>query len=260
MILQHYFRWLLIVLLPMIAGPGHASIAGGAFGFGAPGVGEPSSPFFLDIGETVKIKRNGTGSNVYWTLTGKGSTTSFWGGDDANYQLGKDKFTYRVNFNAAGELITSVQVKNGVKALTNFLEIKGTLPAGAFGGTSWGALPNQLLLSADLVDVGTSGPFALGFKTEFTGGWAANNAGLTGGSSGENLWLFGVNTGFQTLVAAISSGDMMALKKSMTVKGVVAVASVPLPAAFWLFGAGLLAMLAGRRKSATDLPAQSVPA
>jgi hypothetical protein len=250
--LIHYFRWMLIVALLMITNTVYASIAG-SFGFDALGVGAPSDPFFLDTGEMVKIKQNGTGADAYWTLTGMGATTSFWG-SDANYDLGKDKVRYQANFDAVGHLITSV----GSKTLTNYLEIRGSLPAGAFGGTSWGPVSNQLLLSADLTDVGTSGPFALGFRTVFTGGWAANNPGQTGGSTGENLWLYGLSSGFHTLVSAFESGNLSALSKSMTIKGVASVASVPLPGAVWMFGAGLIALFANRRKSTVGSPRLAV--
>lgn len=243
---MHYLRWMLTAVLSMLASTGYAAIPD----FNAEGVGAPSYPYFYDIGETVKIKKNGKGDNVYWTLTGTGSKASFWGSDTNSVNLGSDKVRYQANFNAAGELITSIQTSNGkTKTLANYLEIKGSLPGDTFGGTSWAKLKNQLLLKADLTEVGTSGASAFGFKTEFTGGWAASNPGLTGGSTGENLWLS--STSFQQLVSAFQNGDLNSLNKSMTIKGVSSVASVPLPGAVWLFGTGLIALFANRRKSDT---------
>lgn len=247
--LMHYLRWILIAVLSMLASTGYAAIPD----VNAEGVGAPSYPYFYDIGETVKIKKNGKGDNVYWTLTGTGSKASFWGSDTSSVALGSGKVRYQANFNAAGELITSIGTGKGKsKTLQNYLEIKGSLPATNWGRTSWGKLKNQLLLKANLTEVGTSGASALGFKTVFTGGWAPSIPGLTGGSTGENLWLSGLSTGSYLLVNAFQSGNLNLLGKSLTIKGVSSVASVPLPGAVWLFGAGLIALFANRRNSATD--------
>jgi hypothetical protein len=94
----------------------------------------------------------------------------------------------------------------------------------------------------------------LGFKTLFTGGWAANNIGLTGGSTGESLWLFSSSSDFKNLVNALdgNSGNGMLsslIGSSHTFTNVSSVAAVPVPGAVWLFGTGLMTFLAGRRKS-----------
>jgi len=171
---------------------------------------------------------------------------------------------YQANFNSAGQLITSM----GTKSLSNFLEIKGSLPAGQFGGTSWAAQPDQLLLKATLLDSDSSNNKpdligisrsstnnALGFKTLFTGGWAANNFGLTGGSKGESLWLFSSSSDFKDLVKALDgysgNGTLSSIiGSSKTIQYVSSVAAVPVPGAVWLFGTGLMTFLVGRRKSA----------
>jgi hypothetical protein len=257
-------RWALALVLPLVASVGHASSSSntnGAYSYTAPGVTDLSWPLFLDINETISVEKKGSGSNPYWTLSGSGATTSFWGSLFNHVDLGKDKVKYQANFNAAGQLITSM----GSKTLSNYLEISGSLPAGTFGGTSWAAKPNQLLLKADLLDVnpgngtpdliGTYAGVALGFNTKFTGGWVANNAGLTGGSTGESLWLAGLSSGFFNLVKALDgnngNGTLGSLFKSTkTISGVVSVASVPVPGAVWLFGTGLMSLLASRRKRA----------
>lgn len=251
----------LFLTLFLLANTGNAAGTDGKYSFTAPGIVAPSWPLFLDSNETIKLEKKGNGANAYWTLTGTGSTTSFWGGLSNSLDLGKDSVKYQANFNAAGELITSI----GSKILNNYLEIKGSLPAGTFGNTSWTAQPNQLLLQATLLDsnatngspdlVGTYGGSALGFTTKFTGGWAANNIGLTGGSTGESLWLFASNSGFKNLVKALDgisgNGTLASLiGSSKTISGVSSVSAVPVPGAVWLFLFGLMTLLAGRRKSA----------
>ena len=170
---------------------------------------------------------------------------------------------YEAYFDSAGKLITKKPGTN--TALTNYLQINGSLPAGNFGGTSWPAQSNQLLLKATLLDslpnnnspdlIGTFGPGAIGFNTKFTGGWAANNIGLTGGSTGESLWLGGLSSGMFDLVKALDgnagNGTLSSLFGSArTINGVASVASVPLPGAVWLFLTGLMTFLGRHRKSA----------
>ncbi len=260
----NHARWALALVLPLVTSVGNASSSSntnGAYAYTAPGITDLSWPLFLDTNETIKINKNGSGSTSYWTLTGTGSTTSFWGGLFNHVNLGSDSVKYQANFNAAGQLITSM----GSKTLSNYLQIDGSLPAGTFGGTSWSAQPNQLLLKADLLDtnpgngtpdlIGTYAGAALGFNTHFTGGWVANNLGLTGGSTGESLWLAGLSSGFQNLVKALDgnsgNGTLSSLiGSSKTITGVVSVASVPVPGAVWLFGTGLMTLLASRRKAA----------
>ncbi|MDD1622607.1 MAG: PEP-CTERM sorting domain-containing protein [Methylococcaceae bacterium] len=246
-------QWVLVLLLPLFASTGNAS-----------GINDYSLPAFTDTGEMIKIIKKGTDDNPYWQLRGIGLTTSFLVGDgnasDA-LELDDGSVAYQANFNSDGKLITQI----GGKALSNFLLINGSLPAGAHGGTSWSDQPYQLLLKADLLDtepgngspdpIGTGAGFALGFNTHFTDGWAANNAGLTGGSTGESLWLFGLSAGFNNLVKAldgdVSNGTLASLiGSSKTINDVSSVAAIPVPGAVWLFGTGLMTMFASRRKSA----------
>lgn len=246
-------RSMLALLLPLIAGTGNAS-----------GIVDFSLPAFLDSDERIKIEKKGSDDNPYWQLKGIGLSTSFLVGagelDDA-IELSDGFVAYQANFNSAGQLITQI----GDRALSNFLQINGSLPAGAHGGTSWSDQPYQSLLRADLLDtdpangtpdtIGTLGGFALGFNTRFTGGWVASNTGLTGGSTGESLWLIGLSSGFRNLINALdgddSNGTLASLiGSSKTIDGVTSVASVPLPGAVWLFFSGLMAVLAMRRKSA----------
>ncbi len=253
-------QWALALALPLTAGIANAAITT-PYPFTAPGIVEVSYPYFLDSSESISMKKMGSGSNVYWEMSGKGSSTSLFGASNNSYNLGKDSVKYVANFDVNGKLITSI----GNKTLNNYLEIRGTLPAGSIGNTSWNALSNQLLLSATLLDtdfgngtpdlIGNYSGNALGFKTQFTGGWAPSQPGLTGGSTGESLWLFANTNDFKTLVKALdginSNGTLSSLiGKSKKIDKVSSVASVPVPGAVWLFGTGLMTLLASRRKSA----------
>jgi hypothetical protein len=251
--------WTLALALPLTVGLANASQTT-PYPFNAPGIVEPSYPYYLDTKETISMKKIGSGSDAYWRLTGSGSAASFFGAQDNNYNLKNEKIKYVANFDANGNLITSI----GNKTLANYLEIKGSLPAGQIGNTSWDRVSNQLLLRADLLDsnvanddpdlIGTYDGWALGFKTKFTDGWVMDQSGLTGGSTGESLWLFGQSHDFQDLVNALdgdeSNGTLRSLiDRSKTIERVSSVSSVPVPAAAWLFGTGLVTLLAKRRKN-----------
>lgn len=238
-----YAQWALVFLLPMFASTGSAA-----------GIADTSLPAFWNINDTVLVREQSiatspTTSDNYWTLTGTGSSSFLMG----NFvPVGNATVQYQANFNAQGQLITSI---HGI-SLTNYLAISGSLPAGAFGGTSWTAQSNQLLLSANLMGInktngpdpiGTSGENAFGFNTHFTGGWAANNPGLTGGSQDESLWLTSSDPNFHNLVSFLEGKG--ALGSWSSYNNAISMASIPVPAAVWLFGTGLLAVFGGRRKS-----------
>lgn len=252
-------RWAIALALPLLAGTVQAAVPA-YFSYAAPGVVAPSDPHFLDSNESITIKRLGSGANRYYQLIGTGATTSFLG-PISQYNLGSDSVKYVANFDLNGRLITQI----GNTKLNNTLTISGTLPKGSIGDTSWNALPNQVLLSATLLagTTGTAGVAgggtALGFATQFTGGWAANQPGLTGGSTGESLWLFSKYDDFKTLVRALdgvsSNGTLSSLIGSgKTITHISSVASVPVPAAAWLFATGLMGLLAKRRQ-VSDLKA-----
>jgi len=264
----NYTRLAFALMLPLAAHSANADSSTGIFGMPSSNVGgivAPSFPNFVDTNEVVTVQKFGTGAeNTYWKISGTGNSAIF---DSLNgktfhsYNLNNEIVKYEANFDVNGRLITSI----GGASLSNTLTISGSLPAGNFGNTSWDSQPNELLLSAKLTDtnpgngradrIGTYGPFAIGFNTEFTGGWA-NQVGLTGGSTGESLWLAGFSTEFSNLVKALDgragNGTLASLFGSTKViQGVFSVASVPLPSAVWLFGAGLMSFLAGQRKKST---------
>ncbi|MEQ1621180.1 MAG: hypothetical protein ABL919_07210 [Methylococcales bacterium] len=266
----NYARWGLALALPLAASTGFASPYG-LPSYSAPNVPAPSLPAFVDTNETVKIQKLTSGGNTYWKLTGTGKNTVFSTLNSTStwfnsYNLGSDSVKYEANFNSAGKLITSM----GSTTLTNYLQINGSLPAGSHAGTTtWTAKSNQLLLKANLLDInpgngapdniGTFAGAAIGFKTAFTGGWAPTVAGLTGGSTGESLWLAGLSADFLKLVKALDTntgnGTLSSLfnTSSKTITGVVSVSSVPVPGAVWLFLTGMMAVLGLNRKKGNSL-------
>ncbi len=259
-----YGWWLLSIVLLSFGCVGHASVVSSTGLLQtAAAIGAPNLPLFLDTKETINVTKNGSGANSYWTLTGTGSHTSYFNGLFDSVELRDDSVKYQANFNAAGQLITSIP-SLGSSLLTNYLEINGSLPGGHHDGESSTSQPNQLLLKANLVGSASSNTpdtftgFALGFKAEFTDGWAYDNLGLTGGSSTETLWLLGLSSGFQKLVRALdgdsTNGTLSSLfRSSRTITGVSSITSitaVPVPGAFWLFGTGFIALMVDRRKRA----------
>ncbi len=268
-------KWALAFALPLVTGTGNAatSLTNGMYKFtAAPGtsVVDASWPLFKDQGETITVKKIGTGGSAYWQLTGKGNAASFWGSTKQAYSLGNERVIYQANFNAAGQLIAD-NTKIGLTTIRNFLEIRGTLQAGKFGNTPWKAVtnPNTVLLSATLLGGNKSNGIgvdyaaavngskfpALGFTTKFNrGSWILGQRGLTGGSTGESLWLTGASTGFRDLVLALDGNSRNGTLNSLigaskTIGAVTSVAAVPLPGAAWLFLGGLMTVLASRRKS-----------
>ena len=267
--LTSYSRWALALALPFATGTSNASFSDHGMYLPVPttasygGIVGVSSPNFVDVNEVITVTKFGSGAaNSYWQISGTGSTAIFDslnGSRFKSYNLGNETVKYTANFDANGRLITSF----GGTALSNTLSITGSLPAGSFGNTSWGSQPNELLLSANLTDInpnngtadriGTFGSFAIGFNTQFTGGWATTIPGLTGGSTGESLWLAGFSSDFANLVKALDgktkNGTLSSLFGSTkTIHGVFSVASVPVPGAVWLFGTGLMTLLASRGK------------
>ena len=244
--------------------------------YNAPGVVAPSFPLFQDNKESVSVTKKGSGVNSYWQLKGSSTDSSvsslLLGYNNKNKRdnlvAGNDKVTYTANFNSSGQLITNA----GSTKLSNFLDITGSLDRFKFGNKTFNRISNErtLLLHADLLDskdqnstsdlVGVfnddkHGGYGLGFGTKFTGGWATQQKELTGGSTGESLWLFGSNKAFNDLVKALdgnkANGTLSTLfKNNKTISGVSSISAVPVPGAVWLFLTGMLTVLGLRRKKA----------
>jgi hypothetical protein len=188
------------------------------------------------------------------------------------YTVGNESLSVTAYFDKAGNLITN---NSNMK---NLYEVEGSLNASSnpnFGtapsGFSWAAVPaNTLLFKATLTSVGVDMTHdALGFNTSNFSGWADQKQFTTG--SPESLWLYAlINTGnvycvlprpgnncnnspSQTGTLPYSTTNtawnsfLNELKnknnlKNATFAGIGAIATVPLPAAFLLFGSGLLGL------------------
>jgi len=230
---------------------------------GVPGTGIPA---FMDVDERIKITKRGSDTNPYWQLKGIGLTTSLLvgNGELSNaLEIPDGSVIYQANFNSNGQLITEMDGQ----ALSNFLLVNGSLPAGTNDGYSWGDQPYQLLLRAELTDIDPQNGspdsiaalsnFALGFNTHFLDGWVLGKPGLAGKSLGESLWLLGFSSGFHTLSNALdgnaANGTLSSLiGSSLTINDVTSVATVPLPGATWMFLTGVMTLLASRRKTTTS--------
>jgi hypothetical protein len=91
-----YGRWVLALVLPLVGSVGNAALvsASTVYPYSASGIVAPSWPLFLDKNETIKIEKQGDGSNTYWKLTGNGTTTSLYGSQSNYVNLGNDTVKY----------------------------------------------------------------------------------------------------------------------------------------------------------------------
>lgn len=196
---------------------------------------------------SVAITSSGTGTNTVYTLTASGAGQfSFYGTSlqpiagtlsNTNYSLVAN-FNYQDHFIPTG---SSLQI-------TGALSSTATLPVGVTAPTS------TLLYSANLTDFGYSvAQGDIGFKTSFLTSWA-DQGGLTGGSTGESVYLFDqaalLNGGFGRLSQLVNAfnGGSLAPVVGHTYTSVQSVASVPLPMPALLFATGASALMGLARK------------
>ena len=183
----------------------------------------------------------GTGYTV--TATGTGNIT-FYGVTPATSFAGSTTttgYSLTANFSATGQFETT----------NSILNITGTLNRQPTGSTG---TPSGVLYSANLTGFGTNpNQAAIGFTTQFNQSWS-NQSLLTGGSSGEVVYLFdqvGLNNGghgrLSALINALQTNNLASLN-GKTFTGVESIATVPLPLASILFGTGLTALFGLGRK------------
>lgn len=197
---------------------------------------------------SVAITSSGTGTNTVYTLKASGvGQFSFYGTSlqpiagtlsDTSYNLVAN-FNYQDQFIPTG---SSLQI-------TGALSSTASLPAGVTAPTT-----STLLYSASLTDFGYSvAQGDIGFKTSFLTSWANQN-GLTGGSTGESVYLFDqaalLNGGFGRLTQLVNAfnGGSLAPVVGKTYTSVQSVASVPLPMPALLFATGASALMGLARK------------
>lgn len=267
--------------------------------FSATGIANPGAPAFVsgvqsanvsDLNFAWNANADGHKDGAYvLTINESAQNVGVFNFPGGSYTVGNESVQVTAFFDASGNLITNN------KYLANTYEVEGSLNAStspnfgtAPGGYSWKAQPVETLFSATLTGVGVDlAHDALGFNTSNFGGWADQKQ-FTGGSTSESLWLYAlINTGNlycvlprpgsncnnnpnQTGTLPYSTTNtawnnfLTELKNHSNVKnatfyGIGAIATVPLPAGLLLFGSGLAALGAFRRRRSSEL-GSAVPA
>jgi hypothetical protein len=218
------------LLLSVLPTAGQAITVAPNFSIG--GIPAPGFPRFDNTKDVnVTLAKSGSGAGATYQLT-------------ANYTSGAFLLQYDpwTSFNVAGtfQLVANF---NSSGALTGgSVAINGTIPTYSVSGTTAPPGTPSLLYGAQLTAYGAdttanATPMALGFKTNNATGWAAQFQ-----SSPESVYLYDFNT------AAFMSSFNNPKFKTITFTKASALTTVPLPAAFWLFGSALAALSGTRRR------------
>jgi hypothetical protein len=255
-----------VVAALAVAGAAHAATNPP---FSAPGVSSPGYPDFIsgnyEATLTSSMETVGKTKETVFTLSISGSDPNLgvFNFPGADYLAGNETISLTANFTSTGQLITG---------LSNTFKVTGSLPASsnptygtAPAGFSWSAQPNETLFSATLTGYGVDSTHeGLGFVATDFGGWADQKQ-FTNGSTTESLWLFELssllpassgtsqiqsltnNAGWNAFLAELKSGSALKAADFYLLGGI---ATVPLPAAFWLLLSGIAAVgVIGRRRS-----------
>ncbi len=189
----------------------------------------------------VKLVKSGTGTGATYQLTATFNNTA--NGDPALFQ--QDPWT---QFGMSGTYQLTANFDSAAGWTGGSVSINGTVPG--YNVPGYTAPPNtsSLLYRADLIayradTTADATPMALGFETTNPTGWAAQFQ-----TGNESVYLYDFN------VAALMGSFTSNKFKSVTFTKASALTTVPLPAAFWLFGTALLALSGARRRPA--LPAR----
>jgi hypothetical protein len=254
--------------------------------FSAPGIANPGYSDFVagilnanldDADVQWNSNADGHGNGAFQlTINQRAQNQGIFNFPTGAYIVGNESIKLTANFDPTGHLLTS---------MSNTYEVDGSLQpwskpdfGNAPGGFSWSAQPVEKLFSVKLTSVGVDSTHdALGFNTSNFGGWA-NQPQFTGGSTAESLWLYAlINTGnlycvlprpgnncnnspsqqgtlpfstsnstWNTFLGELKSHTKL---KDASFVGIGAIVTVPLPAAVWLFGAGLAALGRFRRRA-----------
>lgn len=261
--------------------------------FSATGITSPGYPAFVsgvqsanvsDVNFQWNANADGHKDGAYvLTINESAQNVGVFNFPNGSYLVGNEAVQVTAYFDQSGNLITNN------KYMQNTYSVDGSLAAStspsygtAPGGYSWKAQPVETLFSATLTSVGVDTTHdALGFNTSNFSGWADQKQ-FTGGSTSESLWLYAlINSGNLYCVAPRAGNNcnnnpnqtgalpystsntawnnfLSELKnhsniKNATFYGIGAIATVPLPAALWLFGSGLAALGAFRRRRTGEL-------
>ena len=232
---------ILCLALSQVSNAGQVPIISSINNFAVPTAQDYS---FNDRAVSVSVApKAAAGPGYTVTATGTGNVT-FYGVTPATSFAGSTTttgYSLTANFSAAGQFETAGSILN----------INGTLSSQPLGSTG---SPTGVLYSANLTGFGTNpNQAAIGFTTQFNPSWS-NQALLTGGSTGEVVYLFdqvGLNNGghgrLSALINAIQANNLASLN-GKTFTGVESIATVPVPLASVLFGTGLTALIGLGRK------------
>jgi hypothetical protein len=233
----------------------HAAAVPSFPAFPIAGVPDTGYPSFINKALTVNLNLVTSGADTYYRLTANGSGTFIFNLPEKQYSGTSGRYSLVANFNQNGNMISSIGAAS--TPLNNNLTIRGALSASEAGSTpTWGAVSDAttVLWSAHLAAFGSdAAQDVLGFKTTAFGGWA-NAVAFTGGSAAESVYLYdalGLNglTGALAPITDAFAAHDLSLAPLTPIAKVQSIATVPVPAAFVLFGSAM-AMLAGfKRKS-----------
>lgn len=234
--MQHKTITLLSILVIALVNPAYADTIPNITPFLGGGVSAPSTNdyYFDNSGLNVSLASNGSGYTL--TTTGSGNF-NFYGPNQSFIDQGNAvSYSLLANFDASGVFI----------AAGSELTITGTLSSLPAGTTPFPA--NNILYDANLIGFGYNPAQAdIGFQTQFLTSWS-NQPLLTGGSSGESVYLFdqnGLSTGngaLSGLITAFQNGNPGSVAGN-TYSPVESLTVVPLPFSAVLFATGLALLM-----------------
>ena len=256
-------------------------------------VSKAGYPALWDLGETVKATKSGSGTNTVYKLNVTATTDkAIFNFPGAAYKVGNGAtVNITATFNNLGNFLNGTYELKGRTVvgndgpggappsyLGNSPSSPPPRPSGEPASPTW-TNPNfhslQTLFKANLTGFNANtGEKALGFTTTNFSGWAADTK-FTSGSNLESLWLYycivprtaannygyywdtnTTNSAWNSLINALSSHNTSQLNSAFNNKSyssIDSIATVPVPAAVWLFGSAIMAGLGltdRRRKSA----------
>lgn len=188
-------------------------------------------------------------SNGNYRLTGTGTgayefdatpTTPGWSVSSGAFKLVAN-FTSNLSFNQSGSY---VQIDGKIPTYNG----SGSLNYG-YSGSGDVKSKVSTLYRADLLAFDTdNSPWGLGFSTDASDdkGWASQFM-----TSNESVWFFNNGDLWGTIGTAIN-GNSKKSTWSITLNNVGTITTVPVPAAAWMFGSGLIALMGVRRKRSSN--------
>ena len=239
-----------------------------------PSIGSPGYPDFSALNLSASLTANRSDTVYTLTIQGSNPNIGIFNFPNTAYLVGNEEVKLTAYFDSTGHLLTG-------SGYNDSYEIDGSLAASSkptFGsklvGYSWATQPVEKLFSATLTGVTVdSKDEALGFGSTNFSGWA-NQKQFTGtsGKDSESVWLYSLlsslggsygsnmtsgthwgggwgGSDWNNFLAEIKNHSHL---NSATFFGIGSIATVPLPAAFLLFGSGLLGLggvLRRRRQS-----------